>query len=1201
MLSKTQNHIISFLVKYKIGGELGNTNVMRKFLLFCLIFLCFRKSIAQIVENPVFDRTDVPAFRVDKVEITPDTTFVYCTYQAETGSWANISPNTYLRDMKTNKKYPLLKCDGLPFDPLKRNFVYDERCNVQLRFPSISRSTKFDLIERENEKAFNIYGIDILSQYDTSYKESDLKRFANLASFYESARDTVKALQFKTKEIEATKYVYGIKSSDYWLSLLKLSILYDKYENPFEAIKLMEKDIKLYAEIWGTFDKDYASQIKMLAGFYSHAKMYDQAINYYKESIALYLELDIIDEEYASALSLIADVYYKNGDFDNGLLNMQQVVDVRRNLGDVDGYINGLAQLLISGYDQNVSERIEALERELEDLPDFISASSLKMVLIYKTLAVYCSYQPIQGNKAKAIDYCNKCLNILKSNDAFTEEYAEILAQKCKYQIEGGLKYEAIATGEASKHIFDSLNIKSEKYAQMLTDLAWGYVSVFDYERAIDLQTVAAGIFDFEEDRIALAEAYGQIGNYYHYAENLNSAEMYLKKAIETLEGQDDAEQIIAKDKESLGYYNVEDTDRINILKRYICFVKSGYYSTLANIFMKKGMLSDAILTTKERGEMLKEVDEELYASNLTILSNYYLQSNQISEAISCVRQSIDLLKKLNNRNDYLAISYGLLAQCYLKNGDKQQAYNYLMQSQSLINGNNDIRIALAAFLSSLYIDDKEYDKAEHLLSEIIDSVQTNIKHDVIGMTTEQKQRLWNQYDWLYLQYREIVENSDWNNELNSKLYNYILFSKSLLLDTEVSDGNLLLQRMNIGWKDIQKMLSGQDIAIEIFTTIEDSLHSTYHAMIIDKKSKFPNMITLYNESKLQELKKKSTKSIMDIVGELIWKPILSQYSNVENIYFSPDGILYWLPIEYCFVDGIGEMMNHYNLFRLSSTKEIVFQKKKKKKANAILYGGLNYETQAMDSIGHSSTMANSLLRSINARGGFEPLYNALDEVLEIDRLLKRTNVSSTLYTDEKGTESSFKNLSGKDIDMIHLSTHGMYISPDSVYQKKNKNNFDFLEVIRNEKDPVQEDIVLTHSFLVMSGGNKLIYRKTIDSQIDDDILTAYEISQLDLRNVDMVVLSACETGLGDINSNGIYGLQRGFKKAGVKTILMSLDKVDDEATKILMVEFYRNLMSGKSKHQSLKDAQKHLRQVENGKYDKPEYWSSFILLDGLN
>ena len=96
-------------------------------------------------------------------------------------------------------------------------------------------------------------------------------------------------------------------------------------------------------------------------------------------------------------------------------------------------------------------------------------------------------------------------------------------------------------------------------------------------------------------------------------------------------------------------------------------------------------------------------------------------------------------------------------------------------------------------------------------------------------------------------------------------------------------------------------------------------------------------------------------------------------------------------------------------------------------------------------------------------------------------------------------------------------------------------------------------------------------------------------------------MLSACQSALGDITSEGIYGLQRGFKKAGANTILMSLDKVDDEATKILMVEFYKNLMSGKTKHQSLKDAQMYLRQVDNGKYDDPKYWASFIMLDGLN
>ena len=208
---------------------------------------------------------------------------------------------------------------------------------------------------------------------------------------------------------------------------------------------------------------------------------------------------------------------------------------------------------------------------------------------------------------------------------------------------------------------------------------------------------------------------------------------------------------------------------------------------------------------------------------------------------------------------------------------------------------------------------------------------------------------------------------------------------------------------------------------------------------------------------------------------------------------------------------------------------------------------------------------------------------------------------NTTLYSGEEGTEGSFKGLSGKGVNMLHLSTHGMYVEPENIKQKKQELNYDFLELITNDDDPVKEDIVLTHSFLVMSGGNSLSRREAIVSGMNDGILTAFEISQLDLSSVDIVALSACETGLGDIENGGVFGLQRGFKKAGVKTILMSLDKVDDEATKILMVEFYRNLMSGKSKHQSLKDAQAYLRQVDNGKYDKPEYWTSFILLDGLN
>ena len=146
------------------------------------------------------------------------------------------------------------------------------------------------------------------------------------------------------------------------------------------------------------------------------------------------------------------------------------------------------------------------------------------------------------------------------------------------------------------------------------------------------------------------------------------------------------------------------------------------------------------------------------------------------------------------------------------------------------------------------------------------------------------------------------------------------------------------------------------------------------------------------------------------------------------------------------------------------------------------------------------------------------------------------------------------------------------------------------------------EDKPMTRSGLLFSGCNRVFRHEQIPEGEEDGILTAHEIAMLDLRGLDLVVLSACQTGLGDvISGEGVFGLQRGFKKAGANTILMSLNKVDDEATRMLMVEFYRNLMNGKTKRQSLKDAQQYLRKVDNGKYDAPKYWASFIMLDGID
>jgi CHAT domain-containing protein len=105
----------------------------------------------------------------------------------------------------------------------------------------------------------------------------------------------------------------------------------------------------------------------------------------------------------------------------------------------------------------------------------------------------------------------------------------------------------------------------------------------------------------------------------------------------------------------------------------------------------------------------------------------------------------------------------------------------------------------------------------------------------------------------------------------------------------------------------------------------------------------------------------------------------------------------------------------------------------------------------------------------------------------------------------------------------------------------------------------------------------------------------------MDLRALDIVTLSACQTGQGDITNDGVFGLQRGFKKAGVNSILMSLWSVDDRATSLLMTEFYKNWIAGKSKHDALEIAKQSVKAHKENGWDNPKYWAAFILLDGLD
>ncbi|MBR5434250.1 MAG: hypothetical protein IK117_07425, partial [Bacteroidales bacterium] len=220
-----------------------------------------------VINYPVFERTDVPHLRINKVEVTMDTTYLYCTYTAEAGSWASISKDTYLFSHDTQERFNIINSNGIPFEPAKRHFAFQEQSDAIFCFPSIKGLKKLDFIEAPNEQAFNIYGIDLDSCFEKSYNESDYKRFSNLASFYDTANDTLKALQYKKEENEAAKFIYGNESEEFILSLLYMSIMYDKYDLHDDAIKNMLHFSNLFGKTLGTNNCDYAMQLRTLDQF----------------------------------------------------------------------------------------------------------------------------------------------------------------------------------------------------------------------------------------------------------------------------------------------------------------------------------------------------------------------------------------------------------------------------------------------------------------------------------------------------------------------------------------------------------------------------------------------------------------------------------------------------------------------------------------------------------------------------------------------------------------------------------------------------------------------------------------------------------------------------------------------------------------------------------------------------------------------
>lgn len=400
---------------------------------------------------------------------------------------------------------------------------------------------------------------------------------------------------------------------------------------------------------------------------------------------------------------------------------------------------------------------------------------------------------------------------------------------------------------------------------------------------------------------------------------------------------------------------------------------------------------------------------------------------------------------------------------------------------------------------------------------------------------------------------------------------------------------------MDVDYASVKQALKQNEVLIDFTDFVSKSQGRKYAAYIINKEQDYPLLKPLFAEKQIESLgiirpdMYYNEDYVQDVLS-LLWEPLKGNVSEGATIYYVPSQLLFQVSLESLPLADGSLLGSHYNFIRLSSARELL-KIKAKQKVNAahtaVLYGGLQYdlEASAMAAEAKKYELPDWLvLRGDMARGDsvFRDLQGSRDEIAKIESILKRCKWQVTPYTGKNGTEESFLAMHGKSPRVLHLATHGFYYTPG----KAERVNY-----LKGYTD------AMSLSGLVLSGGNAAWQGKELPEGVLGGILTANDIARMDLSDTDMVVLSACKSGQGKATSEGLYGLQRAFKKAGVGTIVMSLWNVDDKVTSEFMVAFYERL-TDKANVLNKRKAFEEAKEIIRKKHSDPYYWAAFVMLD---
>ena len=440
-------------------------------------------------------------------------------------------------------------------------------------------------------------------------------------------------------------------------------------------------------------------------------------------------------------------------------------------------------------------------------------------------------------------------------------------------------------------------------------------------------------------------------------------------------------------------------------------------------------------------------------------------------------------------------------------------------------------------------------------------------------------------------------------------------------------------------WRQVQRALKPGESAVEVIrfqdeTGIAVTGDLIYVALVVTPESKEPELVVLgdakdleagpmlayrYDVGQTRGFKVEAAPVGPGQAGAVantnaayaaFWRPLELALGGAKRVYVSPDGVLDTIPIG-LMADGDDKMvMEKYQLRIVNSTKDLLLPARVAQLKSALLVGNPKFDLTATQqriaiaelrggstgvgaSLQHASIPAENAAQTAS-RGGelkggnLNSLPGTQVEVDTVDKLLESAGWRTTEFTGDLALKETVTQAHGPRV--VHIATHGFFLTDEELTANA---------AARAQQANPNEDPML-RAGLFFAGADRVREGAAPEQGVDDGVLTAFEASQLNLEGTELVVLSACETGLGkELNSDGVFGLRRGLQEAGADAVMMSMWSVPDKETQELMALFYAKWLGGMEKPEALRQAQLEERETVRQRYGKdlPFYWGAFVLV----